>query len=158
LTFTRFDWLWVGGAGLAAAAGFLLLRFRTLDPETIERRRRERINRIGRLAQGEILEILERDDAAAAVSRRARFGRLFSRQMSRPRGELILYRYTISGVSYETADELAGTPAAMRLPMPGQIATIKYDPSNPSNSILVAEGWLTPRTSAANPVPLEKGK
>ena len=56
---------------------------------------------------------------------------------------MICYSYSISGVSYETAQDVTGLEerAALGRVAAGQPASVKYDPSNPSNSILVSDDW-----------------
>jgi hypothetical protein len=57
--------------------------------------------------------------------------------------KLVCYSYSISGVSYETAQDittLQGRTELNRI-ITGLPASIKYDPSNPSNSILIADDW-----------------
>ena len=56
---------------------------------------------------------------------------------------MVCYSYSISGVSYETAQDVTGLEerAPLDRMVAGQPASIKYDPSNPSDSILIAEDW-----------------
>jgi hypothetical protein len=60
----------------------------------------------------------------------------------RPR-HLVSYSYLISGVTYHTAQDITGLESQVRLErlVAGQPASIKYDASNPSDSILVADDW-----------------
>jgi hypothetical protein len=57
--------------------------------------------------------------------------------------KLLYYTYSISGVTYETAQDITGLEEAAHLSRiaAGQTASVKFDPSNPSNSILVADDW-----------------
>ena len=56
---------------------------------------------------------------------------------------LVRYSYSIAGVTYETAQDVTGLEERLCLERiaSGQPASVKYDPSNPSNSILVADDW-----------------
>jgi hypothetical protein len=56
---------------------------------------------------------------------------------------MVCYSYSISGVSYETAQDVTGLQerASLDRLIAGQPASIKFDPSNPSDSILIAEDW-----------------
>lgn len=144
MTLTRIEWVYAGSAAGALCAGGLalwLLAYRRRDPEEAERRRREYVNRVGRVAQAEILEVAERE---AEPPRRPRWAIFRSSSAASAPGSirrLILYRYTVSGVRYETAQELAGVFLDIPLPSQGHIVSVKYDPAHPGNSILVAENW-----------------
>lgn len=149
----RLDWLYAGVALAAVGAFFFLLRRWKLDPAQAERRRRERIGRIGRVAPCEILDILQ-DDAAVPVSAaRSRVGRLVPLQ-----GLFVLYRYTVAGVAYETSQDFTVASPGAQPPRPGQIASVKYDPNNPSNSVLVAGSWSKPSIRATKPATPGTGK
>ena len=60
-----------------------------------------------------------------------------------PSRQMVCYSYSISGVTYETAQDVTGLEARVESHklVPGQPASVKYDPSNPSNSIIVADDW-----------------
>ena len=138
-------WL-IPAAGLAVYAGAALFRWvrRPRDPEDAERRRRARISQIGRIAEGRLLDVMEVSPAQEDVRGIARLIR------SRPDGtpadlrKLVCYSYSISGVSYETAQDitsLSESAAELGRWVAGQPASVKYDPVNPSNSIVVADDW-----------------
>ncbi len=140
------DWklvLAMAGAALAAIAMIVYAFLRpSVDPEAEERKRRLHLNQIGRIAEGHVVDIAEH----APESKRAR-KRLFGAGAQpltdmRPR-HLVSYSYAISGVIYHTAQDITGLESQIRLErlVPGQSASIKYDPSNPADSILVADDW-----------------
>jgi hypothetical protein len=140
------DWklvLAMGGALLAALAMIAYAFLRPpANPEEEERKRRLHLNQIGRIAEGQIVELVEHPP----VSKEARKG-LFgagARPLAdmRPR-HLVSYSYLISGVTYQTAQDITGLESQIRLErlVAGQPASIKYDASNPSDSILVADDW-----------------
>jgi len=128
----------------AAAAVLLLLRRRPDDPAEVERHRRSRLNQVGRIVEGQILEILN-----AAVSPPPPARRLFRHRASAPpeapngTHTLVCYSYSISGVTYEAAQDITGLEerAVLNRLAAGQVTSVKYDPGNPGNSILVAEDW-----------------
>ncbi len=132
-------------AGVLVAIGgaILLLHRRPHDPAEAERKRRSYLNQIGRIVEGQVLEIVE-----APAEAPARTG-LFHRQPAalangaNDTRKMLSYTYSISGVSYETAQDITGLEerACLHRVVSGQPASVKYDPSNPSNSILVADDW-----------------
>jgi hypothetical protein len=139
------DWkllLTMGAAAVAAIAMIAYAFFRpTEPPEEVERRRRLHLNQIGRIAEGQVVDLIEHEGEPAPEKKS--FG-------SRPRPltasgprHLVSYSYAISGVTYHTAQDITGLEGQVRLErlVAGQPASIKYDPANPSDSILVADDW-----------------
>lgn len=140
------DWklmLAMGGAALAAVAMIVYAFLRPEgDPEAEERRRRLHLNQIGRIAEGQVVDLLENPPEPPKPRKRL-FGIAARPLMDlRPR-HLVSYSYAISGVVYHTAQDITGLESQVRLDrlVPGQPASIKYDPSNPVDSILVADDW-----------------
>src|SRR3974390_519586 len=138
----------LAGGGVAVIAAAALSRFlrKPEDAEAFERRRRFQLNQVGRIVEGLVVELVETPASAPAAPESG----LFSRR-SAPAGpasgvqlrRLIRYSYSISGVTYETAQDVTGLEERLCLERlaAGQPASVKYDPSNPSNSILVADDW-----------------
>jgi hypothetical protein len=152
LTHIALDW-YIRHGGLLAAAAVLLAasgilvwwRRRPRDPEEIERRRRVYLNRVGRIVEGRILEIIEAPPEALPAKNRSLFPG--KKKSAAPAGNgsrtLVSYSYSISGVSYETAQDVTGMEerACLDRIVVGQPASVKYDPANPGNSILIADDW-----------------
>jgi len=119
---------------LAATGIFLLVlwfllwrQWRRRDPVELERRRRLHINRIGRIADGRVIELLDATNGSLAVGAR----------------QLVVYRYRVRGVEYEAAQDvsfLGHTPDLQQVAA-GLSTRVKYDPKNPSNSIILCEEW-----------------
>ena len=132
----------VAGVAVAGAAMIVYAFFRpAVDPEEAERKRRLHLNQIGRIAEGQVVELAEHE--AEAQPSRGLFGsKPQPLAASRPR-HLVSYSYAISGVTYHTAQDITGLESQVRLErlVAGQPASIKYDPSNPVDSILVADDW-----------------
>jgi hypothetical protein len=133
---------------LAAVSIFFWLRRKPPDAGQVERERRAYLNRVGRIVEGQVLEIVEHGRATppsgTEVSKRPR---MFAKNQpgadtSAPQ-RLLYYTYAISGVTYETAQDITGLEERLHLTRvaAGQTASVKYDPSNPSNSILLADDW-----------------
>jgi hypothetical protein len=137
----------VAAAVIVAAAVLLHRHFqKPEDPEDEERRRRFQLNQVGRIVEGLVVELVETPgspapESASAVaseqSVRASAGSAFGMR------RLVRYSYSIAGVTYETAQDVTGLEERLCLERlaAGQPASVKYDPSNPSNSILVADDW-----------------
>jgi len=118
----------LGGAAALALAGVWVWRsarrWRRKSPDEIERLRRLAVNACGRIGWGRILELAE----PAADG---------------PAGPTLLYEYEVAGVTYEAAQNLSALPeiAAAAPFLPGQTTSVKYDPKQPTNSILACEAW-----------------
>ena len=163
MKFPDLDWqtlLFAAAAVLLVAGGALSWWFRRpRDPEEIERRRRAYLNQVGRIVEGHILEITEANPATSEPEAVPASGGLTGRKSrsagspspgSRGRGSggngkrsLVFYSYSIRGVTYETAQDVTGLEerACLEKIVAGQPASVKYDPANPSNSILIADDW-----------------
>jgi len=123
------EWQIAGGAAATAVLGalaFWLVFHKRKTPEEIERARRQFLVHSGRLVDGMSLDICEVD---------AKDGRILT---------MLIYNYRIGGVDYECAQDLtdirdvvlgAGKVHA------GFPCTVRYQPGNPQNSIVVAEDW-----------------
>jgi hypothetical protein len=131
---------------LAAIVIYFWLQHKPADPNEIERQRRAYLSRVGRIVEGQVLEIISPQDPSAGKRNGqgiSFFKRNNNTSLTAIPPKLLHYTYAISGVTYETAQDITGIEE--RLPLTqiaaGQIASVKYDPSNPSNSILVADDW-----------------
>jgi uncharacterized protein DUF3592 len=139
----------LGGAAAVAVVAAIALRqyFQTPEsPEDEERRRRSQLNQVGRIVEGLVVELVESQGPAAPAPAPAKFPH---RKTAASSGDgnrlrrLVRYSYSIAGVTYETAQDVTGLEERLCLERiaSGQPASVKYDPSNPSNSILVADDW-----------------
>ena len=140
------DWkllLTIGGGCLAALALIVFAFARpAADPEAEERERRLHLNLIGRIAEGQVVELAQHP-APPAEERRGLLGK---RARPLPDGgprSLVSYSYSISGVTYHTAQDITGLEGQVRAErlVTGYPTSVKYDPSNPSDSIVVADDW-----------------
>jgi hypothetical protein len=140
------DWKMLATAIGAAVAGLALIAYAffrpAVDPEDAERKRRLHLNQIGRIAEGQVVELAEHEAEPQPASRGLFGGKPQPLAQNRPR-HLVSYSYAISGVTYHTAQDITGLESQVRLErlVAGQPASIKYDPANPTDSILVADDW-----------------
>ena len=120
--------------GVIAGAFISRLLGRSDDPDELERQRRAYLNQIGRIVEGQITDFVEKPADSASAKGLGQAGAT---------RKLVCYSYSISGVSYETAQDITKLEgrAGMERIIAGLPASIKYDPSNPSNSILIADDW-----------------
>ena len=133
----------MGAAAVVAVAMIAYAFFRPAEqPEEAERRRRLHLNQIGRIAEGQVVELAEHPPEQKEAPKKLFGSRAHALADLRPR-HLVTYSYAISGVIYHTAQDITGLEGQIRLErlVAGQPASVKYDPSNPSDSILVADDW-----------------
>jgi hypothetical protein len=131
------------GAALAAILMIAYAFFRPAEePEEAERRRRLHLNQIGRIAEGQVVQLAQHPPEPLESSKKLFGSRARPVVDLRPR-QLVTYSYAISGVTYHTAQDITGLEGQIRFErlVAGQPASVKYDPSNPSDSILVADDW-----------------
>jgi hypothetical protein len=94
-------------------------------PEQLEYERRQRLKTLGRMTDGTLLDVQEAPANNGLPV------------------QLLVYTYDIGGVSYECSQDVTHLQPLLNLQSCrlGLPASIKYDPHNPGNSIVVAEGW-----------------
>ena len=122
---TSYSLLAVAVAVLLLTAVGLWLRRRRKTPEQLERERRQRLNAMGRITDGTVLDVHEEPRKRGAAQ------------------QLVIYRYDVAGVSYEASQDVTHLRHLVdlhscRIGLP---ASVKYDAQNPGNSIILAEGW-----------------
>ena len=143
----QLDWrVWAAigaGVALAAGVGYSVWMRREPDGDEIEYKRRSHINQIGRIAEGQILEVLDLPHERVEARGLALFRREAKNTAGDGRRKLVCYSYSISGVSYETAQDITrlGSRAGEQRLVPGRAASVKYDPSNPGDSIVLTDDW-----------------
>lgn len=125
-------------AGAAAAIAWLALRKRPSADE-LEKARRRLLAHSGRLVDGMLLDLYEMDGPD---------GRTLS---------MLVFSYRIGGVDYECSQDITALreailPSKIRAGFP---CSVRYQPGNPHNSIVVAEDWTGLREGL--PAPLAPG-
>jgi hypothetical protein len=127
------------GVCLGGAAAYALLK-RKPSPDELERKRREQLVLQGRIIDATVIDISD----------------LTAEESGRPNGmQLILYKYEAAGVVYECSQDVTMLRHLVniydcRLGFP---ASVRYDPHNPGNSLIVSESWSGLRDTAQS-VPL----
>src|SRR5690349_17813502 len=129
-----------GGLFMAVSLSALYIaRKRRKSPEQLERQRRDFLQRVGRIIDGTVIDVAEFDQHGSPV-------------------QLLIYTYDVAGVSYEASQDI--THLRQHIDMHtcriGLPASIRYDPQNPGNSIVIAEGWSGLRTGKILPLALQQ--
>lgn len=118
----------MAGGGTAAVLGaYALLRRKPKGPAELERERRTWLDGIGRITDGTVIDVQElavSDGYNAAV--------------------LLIYKYDVAGVSYECSQDVTYLRQWINLHSCrlGLHTSVKYDPHNPGNSLVVSENWM----------------
>ena len=107
------EWLPLAGIAVLAIVGIVLWLRRTPETETdIERQRRAYLNRVGRIVEGQVLEVVDHHPGDTQVPGAKPSGILPKRSpasaLSNGTQKLLYYPYSISGVTYETAQDITG--------------------------------------------------
>jgi hypothetical protein len=115
----------LGSTGVVCAAYFLLRR-KPKTAEDLERKRRAFLHHVGRITDGTVIDVQE-----------------LSFENQRP-ATMLIYQYDVAGVSYEASQDVTYLRQwinlhSCRLGLP---TSVKYDPQNPGNSLVVSEAWI----------------
>jgi hypothetical protein len=122
---------------VAAIVGYALLSRKNKKPEEqVERERRAELTLGGRIIDGNVIDVLELEDDESG------------RQMI-----LLIYTYDVAGVTYEASQDVTHLRQfidlySCRLGLP---ASVRYDPHNAGDSIVISETWSGLRKS---PIPV----
>jgi len=114
----------VAGAGLFLGA-MAWARMHRKTPDQLEQERRMHISEIGRITDGTVIDVSEMQSSASDEL------------------QLLIYHYDVAGVSYEASQDVSCLRHMVDLHScrSGLMTSIKYDPNNPGNSIVIAENW-----------------
>jgi hypothetical protein len=114
-----------GGVTLLAWGASYILRKRRKTPEQLERERRGRISTHGRITDGTVIDAQEMaTNGQSAV-------------------QLLIFQYDVSGVSYEASQDITHLRQFVDIHTckVGVPTSVKYDPQNPGDSIVISEEW-----------------
>ncbi len=115
----------VVGASGALLATYFLFRRKPKNPEELERERRGWLDQVGRITDGTVIDVQEMQDGQKPAT-------------------LLIFQYDVAGVSYEASQDVTYLRQKInlhscRLGLP---TSVRYDPQNPGNSIVVSEQWM----------------
>jgi hypothetical protein len=117
----------VAAGGAVTLGAYALFRGKPKTAEDLERERRSWLDGIGRITDGTVIDVQELEPG----------------QNPRP-AVLLIYKYDVAGVSYECSQDVTYLRQwinlhSCRLGLP---TSVKYDPQNPGNSLVVSESWM----------------
>jgi len=115
----------LGGSAIVYGM-YVMLRRKPKSPEELERKRRLFIDNVGRITDGTVIDVQE----IPADGQRS--------------ATMLIYQYDVAGVSYEASQDVTYLRQfinlhSCRLGLP---TSVKYDPQNPGNSLVVSESWM----------------
>ncbi len=124
IPFRLYLFLLVGIAVVGLA--YLLLRRKPKTADDLERERRAWLDRIGRITDGTVIDVQEMPGAGQRPS------------------TFLIYQYDVAGVSYEASQDVTYLRQLInlhscRLGLP---TSVRFDPHNPGNSLVVSERWM----------------
>jgi hypothetical protein len=109
---------------VAALGSYYLFRGNRKTAEDVERERREMLSEIGRITDGTVIDVQELHSGPKPAT-------------------MLIYHYDVAGVSYEASQDVTYLRQwinlhSCRLGVP---TSVRYDPHNPGNSLVVSETW-----------------
>jgi hypothetical protein len=118
---------WLIAAGCAVVfVVYGLLRRKKKTPEELERERRAWLDGVGRITDGTVIDVQElpSEGRSSAIH--------------------LIYKYDVAGVSYECSQDVTYLRHWINLHSCrlGLHTSVKYDPQNPGNSLVVSESWM----------------
>ena len=113
------------GAG-ALVAAYYLFRPKRKVGEELERERRSWLDQVGRITDGTVIDVQDIPNGENKIA------------------TVLIYHYDVAGVSYECSQDVTYLRPLInlhscRLGLP---TSVRYDPQNPGNSLVVSERWM----------------
>jgi hypothetical protein len=117
----------VAAGGAALFGAYALLRRKPKAADELERERRAWLEGTGRITDGTVIDVQE---LAVTSSYHAAI--------------MLIYKYDVAGVTYECSQDVTYLRHWINLHSCrlGLNTSVKYDPQNPGNSLVVSENWM----------------
>ena len=117
----------VATGGVALVGVYALLRRKPKTADDLERERRAWLESTGRITDGTVIDVQE---LAVTSNYHAAI--------------MLIYKYDVAGVSYECSQDVTYLRHWINLQSCrlGLNTSVKYDPQNPGNSLVVSENWM----------------
>jgi hypothetical protein len=112
---------------VALLGAYALLRRKPKSPDDLERERRSWLEGMGRITDGTVIDVQE-----------------LAPEKERRSAVMLIYKYDVAGVSYECSQDVTYLRQWINLHSCrlGLHTSVKYDPLNPGNSLVVSENWM----------------
>jgi hypothetical protein len=117
-------------AGCVTLLGtYALLRRKPKSSDDLERERRSWLEGTGRITDGTVIDVQELAP---------------EEKLKRRAATMLIYKYDVAGVSYECSQDVTYLRHWINLHSCrlGLHTSVKYDPQNPGNSLVVSENWM----------------
>jgi len=120
-------YVWVLGVAGASLAAYFLFYREPRPASDIEKERRAWLEQTGRITDGTVIDVQEIPSSGDHKS-----------------ATVLIYQYDVAGVSYECSQDVTYLRPIInlhscRLGLP---TSVRYDPQNPGNSLVVSEKWM----------------
>jgi len=113
-------------AAVILAVAYFLLRRKPKTADEVERERREWLDKVGRITDGTVIDVQEMPGSSDRSS------------------TFLIYQYDVAGVSYEASQDVTYLRQLINLQSCrlGLPTSVRFDPHNPGNSIVLSERWM----------------
>jgi hypothetical protein len=115
----------IPGGVAALVLAYFVFRQKRENPTELETQRRLWLEKVGRITDGTVIDVQEHKTAERPAT-------------------LLIYHYDVAGVSYEASQDVTYLRQRInlhscRLGLP---TSVRYDPQNPGNSLVISEKWI----------------
>lgn len=117
----------IAAGGAAVLGAYALVRRKPKSAKELERQRRVWLDGVGRITDGVVIDVQE-----------------LAPDSSSSHAILLIYKYDVAGVSYECSQDVTHLRHWINLHSCrlGLHTSVKYDPQNPGNSLVISESWM----------------
>ncbi len=118
----------VATGSIALVGAYAFLRRKPKNADDVEKERRSWLETTGRITDGTVIDVQEL--AVAGNNHHS--------------AVMLIYKYDVAGVSYECSQDVTYLRQWINLHSCrlGLHTSVKYDPQNPGNSLVVSENWM----------------
>jgi hypothetical protein len=132
----------VAAGSVVLLGAYALLRRKPKTADDLERERRAWLEGTGRITDGTVIDVQELD--VQNLDGRKLDGQKFDARNRGRAAVMLIYKYDVAGVSYECSQDVTYLRHWINLHSCrlGLHTSVRYDPLNPGNSLVVSENWM----------------